>query len=247
MSQSSLAQLTDLRDRYLDGSYLNSNPDWHTADSAWKAAHVERMIGAHRLAIGTVCEVGCGAGEILRQLWRCHHDHASFVGYEISPDAYALAQTRSAQGLEFRLEAPTARGEHYDLMLLMDVVEHVPDCAGFLQSLCPIADRVIMHIPLELSIQALLRRGRLQRSREILGHLHFFTADLALALVRDAHFEILDVVYTSSGIDRPPQSVLASVARHPRRLLGRLNEPLAARVLGGFALLVLAAPRDYPS
>jgi SAM-dependent methyltransferase len=238
-------QRPDGPNRYLDGGYLSSNPEWHVADSAWKAAHVSRMIEDHDLRASRICEVGCGAGEVLRQLWLARQDQAYFVGYEISPDAYAIATTRSAPGLEFRLEAAADTDDHYDLMLLMDVVEHVPDCTGFLRSLRTKADRAIMHIPLELSIQAILRRGRLQRSRELLGHLHFFTADLALATIRDAGFEILAVDYTSSGIDRPPQSAFARLAREPRRLLRRVDEELASQLLGGFALLVLATPSRH--
>ena len=48
------------RELYLDGGYCANNPDWHTGDSPWKAAHVVAMLDRHRLAPKTICEVGCG-------------------------------------------------------------------------------------------------------------------------------------------------------------------------------------------
>jgi hypothetical protein len=226
--------------RYLDGRYLDANPDWHVRDAAWKAAQIAKMIEKSELSPATVCDVGCGAGEILRQLWLTHHDQTRFVGYEISADAHHLASTRSAPGLEFRLQNATNDADYYDLMLLMDVIEHVPDCVSFLQGLSTKANWTILHIPLELSLQAIVRPRRLLRSRTTLGHLHFFTAELALATVREGGFEIVEYIYTSGGTERPPQSRLAHLARAPRRLLRHLSEPFAARTIGGFALLVLA-------
>jgi len=229
-----------LSDRYLNGRYLDANPEWHVPDAAWKALKIAKMIEKFDLAPATVCEVGCGAGEILRQLWLTRRNQARFVGYEISRDAHRLASTRSAPGLEFRLQDAASDTDYYDLMLLMDVIEHVPDCVGFLQGLRTKASWTILHIPLELSLQAIARPKRLLRSRTTLGHLHFFTAELALATVREGGFEIVDSLYTSGGIERPPQSRLAHLARGPRRLLRQLGEPFAARTVGGFALLVLA-------
>lgn len=224
--------------RYRDGGYLRANPDWHVADSTWKAGLVLEMIREQSVRCASVCEVGCGAGEVLRTL----HEHfgGQCVGYEISPDAYRLAIARAGPGLEFRLGDAAADDSHYDLMLLLDVVEHVPDSVAFLTSLRHKADAAIMHIPLELSVQSILRPGRLERSRRTLGHVHFYNAELARATVREAGYELRATRYTCSGVDRPPQSILARAARAPRRLM-RLSEPLAARTLGGFGLLLLVS------
>jgi SAM-dependent methyltransferase len=230
--------------RYADGSYLRANPDWHVADSAWKARAVFELIERRGIAPRSICEVGCGAGEVLRQLRRVIPDSTRFVGYEISPDAYRLACTREMPGLEFRLGDAGEDPAHFDLLLLLDVVEHVPDPVSFLRSLRPKATWAIMHVPLELSLQAVARPGRLLRSRSTLGHLHFFTDELARATIEESGYAMVEVVYTSSGIDRPPQSRLARAARWPRRFARRFDSSLAARVFGGFALLVLARAAD---
>ena len=54
--------------RYNDGGYLSENPDWHVGDSPWKAQQIHKIIDRNKLSPRTICEVGCGAGEILRQL-----------------------------------------------------------------------------------------------------------------------------------------------------------------------------------
>jgi SAM-dependent methyltransferase len=230
--------------RYVDGSYLRANPDWHVADSAWKAQAAFDLLERRGIAPRSICEVGCGAGEVLVQLRRRIPDSTRLVGYEISPDAYRLACTREMPGLEFRLTDAGEDPAHFDLMLVLDVVEHVPDPVSFLRSLRPKATWALMHIPLELSLQAVARRGRLLRSRSTLGHLHFFTDELARATIEESGYAIIEVLYTSGGIDRPPQSTLARAARWPRRFARQFDNSLAARVFGGFALLVLARAAD---
>ena len=92
--------------QYTDGQYLEHNPTWHVEDSPWKAGHVLEMLKRHGLSPRTVCEVGCGAGEILRQLHDRMGGDVRFVGYEISPQAYELSRTRATERLEFRLQDP---------------------------------------------------------------------------------------------------------------------------------------------
>ena len=53
---------------YSDGTYLRNNPDWHVDDSPWKAKHIAAMLERHGIVPQTVCEIGCGAGEVLRAL-----------------------------------------------------------------------------------------------------------------------------------------------------------------------------------
>lgn len=50
---------------YDDGTYLTNNPTWHEEDSAWKSQQIMKIIDKNTLSFNTICEVGCGAGEIL--------------------------------------------------------------------------------------------------------------------------------------------------------------------------------------
>jgi len=90
-------------DIYRNGEYLRKNPDWHVEESPWKAKQVIRMLRRNNLRPKTICDAGCGAGEVLTQL----HDHLDgdcrFVGYEISPQAFAMTRTRAREGVDYKL------------------------------------------------------------------------------------------------------------------------------------------------
>jgi 2-polyprenyl-3-methyl-5-hydroxy-6-metoxy-1,4-benzoquinol methylase len=225
---------------YQTGEYVEKNPTYHVEDSSWKAGQILQMLAKNHLEPRTVCEVGCGAGEILRQLQSQLPATTEFFGYEISPQAFALCQERANELLHFKCEdLLTADAPHFDLLLCIDVFEHVPDYLSFLKSVRRKAQHKIFHIPLDMSAQWVLRGRPILREREQAGHLHYFMKDTALASLRDAGYKILDTAYTAGAIDHP-RSLKARLASWPRRLLTKVNQDLVVRVLGGYSLLVLA-------
>ncbi len=58
---------TDYESIYLDGSYLDkTGGTWHLEDAPFKARQIAAMLARHpEIRLGTVCEIGCGAGGIL--------------------------------------------------------------------------------------------------------------------------------------------------------------------------------------
>jgi len=225
---------------YVNGEHLERNPDWHVYASGWKARHVLQMLRRHPLSEHTVGEVGCGAGEVLRQLQLEMDPHCVFSGYDISPQAIELARSRENQRLHFKLadifQEPDA---YFDLLLILDVVEHVEDYFSFLRSLKPLARDKIFNFPLDLSVQALLRRDGLMMRRRTYGHLHYFTRDLVLQSLAGEGYDVVDWFYAPFGTDFP-MGAKGRIIRWPRMLFSAISEDLAARLLGGFSLFVLA-------
>lgn len=220
---------------YDDGTYHALNPTWHEEDSAWKATQVLGMIGRHNLAPTTVCDVGCGAGGVLVCLASVLHE-ASFIGYDVSSDALALADAKSTERIRF------IRGEvegFYDLLLALDVFEHVPDYYGFLRKARGHAHYKIFHIPLDLTVHGLLR-DVLSSNRRALGHLHYFTKATALATLVDCGYEIVDWTYTGAVVDLAKPTLRTSIATAVRRLGFRIAPDRSELIAGGYALLVLA-------
>ncbi len=226
---------------FYDNEYLLNNPAWDVEDSPWKAEHIIKMIERHSLTsnIKKVCEVGCGAGEILNQLHARMASDILFEGYEISSQAFSLCKQREKERLNYYCEDFIESSKFYDLVLCMDVIEHVEDYLGFLRKIRGKAEYKLFHIPLDITVVSTVRNSLLN-ARIKVGHLHYFTKATALACLIDTGYEIVDSCYTSGSIDLPSKSVKTWLARFPRKLLFELNKDIAVRFLSGFSLLVLA-------
>ena len=227
-----------MSDLYSSGEYAARNPQWHQEHSEWKAMQVRRMLEKHSIRPTRLAEVGCGAGGILESLHRQLVPQPDCVGYEISPQAFSMAQRREAKGLHFHHGAPGPEVDPVDVVLAMDVFEHVEDYLGFIRGLQPLAKWKIFHIPLDLSVVSVARPIYLKMALEQVGHLHYFTRETALASLEQAGLRVKDWFLTSVELD---QGAHGRKRLHVlRKLLYARNADLAARWLGGFSLLVLA-------
>lgn len=229
-----------MNNMYTDGSYLANNPNWHIEDSPWKAGLIAALIAKHKLRLDTIAEIGCGAGQILNQLSTLLPDVKSLHGYDVSPDAIKLCQSIQNPRLVFHQKNMLQEGEaHYDLLLAIDVIEHVEDYFSFLRAMRTKAKYKIFHIPLEITAQYALR-GMEVSNRKSVGHLHLFSLETALITLEDTGYKVVDAAYTSGAIELPQKSFKQVLALLPRKLLSAINKDMAVRLLGGWSLLVLA-------
>jgi SAM-dependent methyltransferase len=187
-----------------------------------------------------VCEAGCGVGEVLRLLQLELPTETEFTGFDISPYAHELSLTRVNAHLHFKLADITReQGLHFDLMLVLDVLEHLEDYFSFLRALRPLARYKIFHFPLDLSVQAVIRRNGLLKRRIDHAHLHYFSKETALRTLLDAGYQIKHHFFVPRSNEIGP-SMLQKAFRIPRAALFAINEDFAARLLGGYTLMVLA-------
>lgn len=218
-------------DLYTSGKYLEKFPTWHAELSPWSAKQIFRMIERNHLAPETICEVGCGAGEVLRQLQIRMSNKNEFWGYEISPQAFELCQSRANERLHFKLVDFTQEQDVlFDLILLIDVIEHVEDYFSFLRSIKPKSPLKMLHIPLDLSAKFIIQ-DKLKTLHEVNGHIHYFTRDSALRMLKDVDYEVLDYFYTAR---------FGHLMTPLKKLLFAMRPDLTACVLGGYSLMVLA-------
>lgn len=180
-------------------------------------------------------EIGCGAGGILAELQQRLPAGTQFTGFEVSPQAHELSKRFEGDNLRFKLGDAFESGERADLVLVMDVIEHVEDCFAFLRKVKGMGDHKLYHIPLDVTCSATLRDSYLTAWRQV-GHIHVFSRNLALESLRLTGHEILDHFYTPGAlhIGRGWRAFLGNI---PRRIL---PESLAARLVGGYSLMVLA-------
>jgi 2-polyprenyl-6-hydroxyphenyl methylase/3-demethylubiquinone-9 3-methyltransferase len=96
---------------------------------------------AASLAGLSVLDIGCGGGLVCEPLARLG---AHVTGIDPAAENIAAAKAHaSAGGLDITYQTATAeelasRGQSYDAVLLLEVVEHVPDVPAFLKGVAPL-------------------------------------------------------------------------------------------------------------
>jgi len=232
--------------RYQTGDYLAANPAWPAEDSAWKAQKSSALLRrAGEAAPRSVAEVGCGAGGILRRLQEDLPDTTTLTGYDIAPAAIELARRHGNQRLSFHCEDLTRSAQRFDLLLCIDVFEHVEDPFAFLRTIRRLAPRVVFNIPLEMHVAGVLINHQLWTRRQF-GHLHYYTAALARETLRECGYTILAHDYPSRLLDRP-RNTSEWLFWLPRRIGAMVHPELSARIFGGTSLLVLAGCQEEPA
>lgn len=226
---------------YTDGGYLQRNPDWSAEDSAWKAGMIVDLLKKNNITFNTVAEVGCGAGRVLHGVQQ-QFGHAQYSGYDISPQALALAQPLQNDHLHFYNEDFTTKEyAHEDLLLMIDVAEHVPDYYHFLQQLKSRASQFVFHIPLDMSCRTLLKPHVLLQQRQSVGHIHYFTKEQVWWILADCGYTIQDWHYTKPRIDiDKPEGLKAAVKKVLRNTSYTMFPNKSVKLWGGYSVLILA-------
>jgi len=200
--------LNTIEERYLSGAYLAHNPSWDEAFSPWKAAKIRRLLQKYRITPQSLCEVGCGSGGVLAVLRDFLGEGCRLTGYDIAPALKDFWEKHRGRGIDFRLadflESPLE--EHYDILLLIDVLEQLENPLEFLRRILPRARWFIFHIPLDLHAQGALRSTPLVLARQRTGHLHYWNKDLALAIPQECGLSIRHWEYTAGTVDLPTNS-----------------------------------------
>jgi SAM-dependent methyltransferase len=225
-------------DPHVNGEYFKKHPTWHVEYSAWKAGNILRFMQQKNLKPKRVGEVGCGAGEVLKQLQLKMEPDARFWGWDVAPPAIEMAKTRENERLDFALaDFGAIETPELDLLLVLEVVDHVEDYLGFLRMLKSRAELKLFSFSLDFSVQSAMRPGALLQRRHVHSHLHHFNKETALAVLEYTGFEVIDWCY-------PPNlagtSALATMARPIRKLTYWMAPDLTVRMFGGYNLLVLA-------
>jgi len=235
---------------YGNGEYLEATGEtWHCEDSPWKAGQILRIIRKNDIHPKNVGEIGCGAGRILEELSKQPYlRDVQFEGYDISSHAIEICKRIDTKNCNFScsdLLAEENTQKYFDILLVIDVFEHIPDYIGFVSKCRNNAEYKIYHIPLDISVSSVLRNSFIPAGGVFPGgraHIHYFTADWAMATLRETGHEIIDYFYTSGsfGVFWQHPSIKTAIANCPRWLFSKFSLPFTARVFGGYSLLVLA-------
>lgn len=227
---------------YTDGSYLLQNPDWNAEDGPWKAGMIAAMLKRNNLLPLQVMELGCGSGIILKELSLAFPNIQSLTGYDISPQAIAIAKKWEEQGLHFMTgDFPEQGKSPVDLLLVIDVLEHLDDFYGFLRRIRLFGKKFIFHIPLDLSCRTLMKPHVLHQQRNTVGHIHYFSREMVEWALRDTGYEVIDWQYTQPRIDiDPPDGFKRALKKILRNFSFSISRDWSVKMWGGYSMLILA-------
>jgi SAM-dependent methyltransferase len=224
-------------DIYNNQDYLKKNPHWHQEDSAFKAGFIHSILEKNKITYNSVCEVGCGAGEILVQLKQLNGSKAiAYSGYDISRDAIALAQKKNSR-IDFKCADITKENVSVDVMLIIDVIEHLRDYFSFLDDLSKKSKYTVFHIPLDMFVWSLFREQMLIESKERVGHIHNFSEDFIVSILKDHGYNIISKEYTAP--DNSASSFKQKIKNTMRSVLFKIAPRFTTKTMGGYSLLVL--------
>jgi SAM-dependent methyltransferase len=229
---------------YTSGQYLQNASG--NADATFKIAELAKVVDEYRrqygLHITKVADIGCGTGGTTlacAELFKQTGEEVQVDGYDVHPDVAHLRGTDRVQFFQTDFCTQVLQSP-YDLALILDVLEHVPDPISFLKAVAERAYLVALHIPLDDSWLSGLRN--LARSNlDNPGHLIQLNPASALNLVAFAGLRTRIYRYTPgfrapTGRQTRQQRLLYPV----RALLYRLTPYLLQRTVGGTSLMVLA-------
>jgi SAM-dependent methyltransferase len=227
---------------YISGEYYKNNPDWDIADAKWKTEVIFNLLKKNNIAASEVIEIGCGAGENLVELAKRDDRIRKLTGYDISPQAIELAKKKASDKISYFNEDLAANTNiTTELMLVIDVVEHVDDFYGFLRKLRTKSDYFVFHIPLDISCRTIMKPDVLLQQRESVGHIHYYTREMVEWALKDTDYEIKDWVYTKPVVDvQPADSFKRFIKKILRNISFTLNSDWSVKKWGGYSIMVLA-------
>lgn len=222
-----------------NSEYLNLTKTWHSEDSPWKAKQIFNILTKNKIFVKSVAEVGCGFGGIIQALNNKFADKTIvYNGFDIAEDAILHAKKEEKDNVSFLLEDFTNSNNFYDLLLMIDVFEHVPDYLSFLEKCKSKAKYKVFHIPLDIHASSLFR-NKMAPGRYSIGHLHYFCKETALSTLEGTGYKIIDFCYTNGSIELPNRLLKTRIANIPRNILYPFFPDFTVKLLGGYSLLVL--------
>jgi 2-polyprenyl-3-methyl-5-hydroxy-6-metoxy-1,4-benzoquinol methylase len=146
-----------------------------------------------------VLEVGAGAGATLKWI-KTLYPMSETTAVEINSGMLCELRANVDVSIIGPIDEALTQLKTYDLILLLDVLEHLPDPAATLRNLSKHLEaggHIIVSVPnvahLSVSIPLLLRRHFDYQDAGILDrtHLKFFVEDTAVKLLNDSNFNVI--------------------------------------------------------
>jgi len=171
----------------------------------WKVRNLLQLV-TDDFEVGNVLEVGCAFGVLLNKI-ADNMRIKTRIGIDISAKNIELARTLFPDCFFFqgtfenfiKVKPVEIKDQRVDLIVLSDIIEHLPDDLGFLEMVSDFSSYVLLNLPLEKSFST---RNRQYGEHDPSGHLRCYDEDLAKQIVTKAGFEIITSFTSTSFFDK---------------------------------------------
>ena len=180
---------------YSNNQYWKNNSDYHESDANFKAENSLKLISKININKNSnILDFGCGSGKYLHII--SNYLECNFVGIDISEEAILRAnKLYKKENINFLVkDIDELSNEKFDLIILNDVIEHIEDYITFIKKIKKKTNYIYFNIPLEINLLSILRNNFVKSYNDV-GHLHFFSKDSALQILKHSGLYIIGNQY----------------------------------------------------
>lgn len=258
-----MKEYIDYYDNYSHDRKVNPKlREYETFSASWKCSILLRLIPNEN--IRSVLEFGCGSGDIIKNLLPALPNCERIYGLDISKTMLELAKSEVPQAIflqgdQYDLDSLKCK---VDLLLAIDILEHVPNPQHACRSLSKLSKYVLVKMPLEKSLIAKFQRKLSLTKHNIglekhpSGHLFEWNQSEALTILESGGLQPKKII-----LALPPKELRyhaafmqesRSLRRRVLRKIVKAIEIFSARHLKGihgqlfnsWSLFVLCVPKN---
>ena len=195
-------------DNQSDYEAFRKNPvkrEEYTIIADWKARQLQKLVPDSK-HFNNILEIGCAMGILLNNLSGRLLISES-TGLDISSENIRMARELFPESWFFQgtiddFSGPIAHNfqfSKFDLVMLSDIVEHIPDDKKFMKDVREISSHVLINLPLEKCFR---NRNRKYGENDPSGHLHCYDEKMANELIINAGYKIVNSFVVNACSDK---------------------------------------------
>lgn len=175
---------------------LELEAQWLRYGAVDKVNSIEFFLNRHAIKPITLLELGCGTGAVIAECQRRGlGDEFTAIDYSKEAIGYLKSHSQGIYCIEADVTDPKFKLDKcFDVVFLSHVLEHLEEPLKFLQTLTKkVRFRyLVAEVPLEDLLVSRIKNIFRDRTRNISGHVHFFTESTFQRLLSSASLEIRD-------------------------------------------------------
>ncbi|NJL58836.1 MAG: class I SAM-dependent methyltransferase [Desulfobacteraceae bacterium] len=235
-------------DMYTSGEFWNELPDFLASQAPGKVSFLSEFIDFNPIVRNqpdiSIADIGCGVGKVSTGLSLQLRDRypdlkVNVFGFDLSPQAIQIAKRENTEGTficgDFKESSMT-----WDLAILCDIIEHVPDPDDFICSVARKSRYFVIGFAMDDNLANRLLKSRREKVNKI-GHISLFHEERAISVCKK-YGKILNSGYIPNPI-APNFKItrLLHIFTTPLRILLRLlSRRIKGKVFGGESVYVFA-------